>query len=147
MMASANFKDGFETLTGMGHAFDALIYHPQILELVELVDAFPDATFILNHISRPLGVGPYAGNRDEVYEVWKKNMATLAERPNVVVKVGGLGNRVSGFEWDTRPFPHRPRSWPRLLHPITCTPSRSSGLNDACLRATSRWTRTPTPAL
>jgi predicted TIM-barrel fold metal-dependent hydrolase len=32
-------------------------------------------------------------------------MTALAERPNVVVKVGGLGNRVSGFEWDTRPAP------------------------------------------
>ncbi len=105
MMASANFKEGFGVLTGMGHAFDALVYHPQILELVELVDAFPNAVFILNHIGRPLGVGPYANHRDEVFEVWKKDMATLAERPNVVVKVGGLGNRVSGFEWDTRPFP------------------------------------------
>ena len=105
MMASANFKEGFAVLTGMGHAFDALVYHPQILELVGLVDAFPNATFILNHIGRPLGVGPYAGHRDEVFEVWKRDMATLAERPNVVVKVGGLGNKVSGFEWDTRPFP------------------------------------------
>lgn len=105
MMASAKFKEGFGVLTGMGYGFDALVYHPQILELAELVDAFPNATFILNHIGRPLGIGPYAGLRDEVFEVWKKDMATLAERPNIVVKIGGLGNRVSGFDWDTRPFP------------------------------------------
>ncbi len=66
MMASAKFKEGFGVLTGMGRAFDALVYHPQILELTGLVDAFPNATFILNHIGRPLGVGPYAGHRDEV---------------------------------------------------------------------------------
>ena len=105
MMASAKFKEGFGVLTGMGYGFDALVYHPQILELAELADAFPNATFILNHIGRPLGIGPYAGHRDEVFEVWKKDMTTLAERPNIVVKVGGLGNRVSGFDWDTRPFP------------------------------------------
>jgi predicted TIM-barrel fold metal-dependent hydrolase len=105
MMASAKFKEGFGVLTGMGYGFDALVYHPQILELAELVDAFPNATFILNHIGRPLGIGPYASHRDEVFEVWKKDMTTLAERPNIVVKVGGLGNRVSGFDWDTRPFP------------------------------------------
>ena len=105
MMASAKFKEGFGVLTGMGYGFDALVYHPQILELAELVDAFPNATFILNHIGRPLGIGPYAGLRDEVFEVWKKDMTTLAERPNIVVKVGGLGNRVSGFDWHTRPFP------------------------------------------
>ena len=105
MMASANFKEGFGVLTGMGYGFDALVYHPQVLELAELADAFPNAVFILNHIGRPLGIGPYAGHRDEVFEVWKKDMTTLAERPNIVVKVGGLGNRVSGFDWDTRPFP------------------------------------------
>ena len=105
MMAEAKFLAGIGVLFDMGHAFDALVYHPQLAELAGLVDAFPNNVFVLNHIGRPLGVGPYAGHRDEVFEVWKKDMTTLAERPNVVVKVGGLGNRVSGFGWDTRPTP------------------------------------------
>jgi predicted TIM-barrel fold metal-dependent hydrolase len=105
MMAEAKFKEGFGVLIGMGHAFDALVYHPQLSELTGLVDAFPNAVFVLNHIGRPLGVGPYAGYRDEIFEVWKKDMTSLAERPNVTVKVGGLGNRVSGFEWDSQPMP------------------------------------------
>ena len=105
MMAETNFRDGIGVLFRMGHAFDALVYHPQLSELADLAGAFPNAVFILNHIGRPLGVGPYAGHRDEIFEVWKKDMTTLAERPNVVVKVGGLGNRVSGFGWDTRPAP------------------------------------------
>ena len=82
-----------------------MVYHPQLSELIELVDAFPNGIFVLNHIGRPLGVGPYAGHRNEVFEVWKKDMTTLAERANVVVKVGGLGNRVSGFGWDSQPEP------------------------------------------
>ena len=105
MMAEPNFREGIGVLFRMGHAFDALVYHPQLSELTDLAGAFPDAVFILNHIGRPLGVGPYAGHRDEIFEVWKKDMTALAERPNVVVKVGGLGNRVSGFGWDTRPTP------------------------------------------
>ena len=105
MIAEANFREGIGVLFRMGHAFDALVYHPQLFELADLVDAFPKSVFILNHIGRPLGVGPYAGHRDEIFEVWKKDMTALAERPNVVVKVGGLGNRVSGFGWDTRPAP------------------------------------------
>ena len=105
MMAEAKFKEGFDVLIRMGHAFDALVYHPQLSELTGLVDAFPNAVFVLNHIGRPLGVGPYAGYRDEIFEVWKKDMTSLAERPNVTVKVGGLGNRVSGFEWDSQPMP------------------------------------------
>jgi len=105
MMAEANFREGLTKLVGRGHAFDALVYHPQLSELIELVDAFPNGIFVLNHIGRPLGVGPYAGHRNEVFEVWKKDMTTLAERANVVVKVGGLGNRVSGFGWDSQPEP------------------------------------------
>tara|TARA_B100002049_G_scaffold115955_1_gene85665 strand:- start:102 stop:659 length:558 start_codon:yes stop_codon:yes gene_type:complete len=105
MMAESKFKEGFGVLIGMGHTFDALVYHPQLSELTGLVDAFPNAVFVLNHIGRPLGVGPYAGYRDEIFEVWKKEMTSLAERPNVMVKVGGLGNRVSGFEWDSQPMP------------------------------------------
>jgi predicted TIM-barrel fold metal-dependent hydrolase len=105
MMAEAKFLAGIGVLFDMGHAFDALVYHPQLTELTGLVDAFPNNVFILNHIGRPLGVGPYAGHGDEVFEVWKKDMTALAERPNVVVKVGGLGNRVSGFGWDSQPTP------------------------------------------
>ena len=105
MMAEANFREGLTKLVGRGHAFDALVYHPQLSELIELVDAFPNGIFVLNHIGRPLGVGPYDGHRNEVFEVWKKDMTTLAGRANVVVKVGGLGNRVSGFGWDSQPAP------------------------------------------
>ena len=105
MMAETKFREGLSKLIDRGHSFDALVYHPQLSELTELVDAFPNGVFVLNHIGRPLGVGPYQGHRDKVYEVWKKDMAKLAERSNVLVKVGGLGNRVSGFGWDTRPEP------------------------------------------
>ena len=105
MMAETKFREGLSKLIDRGHSFDALVYHPQLSELTELVDAFPNGVFVLNHIGRPLGVGPYQGHRDEVYEIWKKDMATLAERSNVLGKVGGLGNRVSGFGWDTQPEP------------------------------------------
>ena len=105
MMAETKFREGLSKLIDRGHSFDALVYHPQLSELTELVDAFPNGVFVLNHIGRPLGVGPYQGHRDKVFEVWKKDMAKLAERPNVLVKVGGLGNRVSGFGWDTQPEP------------------------------------------
>ena len=105
MMAETKFREGLSKLIDRGHSFDALVYHPQLSELTELVDAFPNGVFVLNHIGRPLGVGPYQGHRDKVYEVWKKDMEKLAERSNVLVKVGGLGHRVSGFGWDTQPEP------------------------------------------
>ena len=52
-----------------------------------------------------MGVGPYAGKRDEVFPVWQSGIAAVAACPNVVVKVGGLGNPISGFDWHQRAAP------------------------------------------
>ena len=73
--------------------------------MVGLANAFPEVTIILNHIGRPLGTGPYAGKRDEVFEDWKRGITAVAACPNVVVKVGGLGNTISGFDWHQRTLP------------------------------------------
>ncbi|MDA0264055.1 MAG: amidohydrolase family protein [Chloroflexi bacterium] len=105
MLSDPKFRQGFDVLQRRGHGFDALVYHHQLLELVDLANAFPGAVIILNHIGRPLGLGPYAGRRDEVFQAWQRDMTAMAACPNVVVKVGGLGNRISGFGWDTQPKP------------------------------------------
>ena len=105
MLADARFRAGFAVLAGMGLSFDALVYHTQLNELADLAAAFPDATIILNHIGRPLGVGPYAGHRDEVFADWQQGIAAVAAHENVVVKLGGFGNLISGYDWHQRPIP------------------------------------------
>ncbi len=60
---------------------------------------------VLNHIGGVLGVGSYAGRRDEVFQEWKRGIDEVAACPNVVVKLGGLGMPRSGFGWETRPAP------------------------------------------
>jgi L-fuconolactonase len=60
---------------------------------------------ILNHVGGPLGIGPYAGKREEVFQVWKRGIAALADYPNVLVKLGGLGMPLNGFGWNERPTP------------------------------------------
>ena len=77
----------------------------QLPELADLAHAFPATTIILNHVGRPLGIGPYAGKRAEVFAEWKQGISAVAECPNVVVKVGGLGNPISGFDWHQRAVP------------------------------------------
>ena len=74
-------------------------------ELADLAAAFPDTTIILNHVGRPLGTGPYAGKRDEVFTDWQQGIAAVAQRENVVVKLGGFGNLISGYDWHQRPAP------------------------------------------
>jgi len=102
LLADGHFRRGFACLEKLGLSFDAWLYHPQLAELAALARTFPRATIILNHIAAPLGVGPYAGKRDEVFQIWSRGMADLAGCPNVVVKLGGVGSLRSGYDWHER---------------------------------------------
>jgi L-fuconolactonase len=68
-------------------------------ELAALAKEFPDVTIILNHAGGLLGVGRYAGRREDVRAAWMNDMVALAELPNVFVKLGGLGMPRCGFGW------------------------------------------------
>ena len=102
LLADSNFRRGFACLEKFDLSFDAWLYHPQLPELAALAQAFPQVTIILNHIAAPLGVGPYAGKRDEVFQIWSRGIAALASCPNVVVKLGGVGSLRSGYDWHER---------------------------------------------
>jgi predicted TIM-barrel fold metal-dependent hydrolase len=96
------FREGFAKLGELGLSFEAWQYHPQLGEVAALADAFPGVAIVLNHVGGPLGVGPYEGKQDEVFAVWKTGIVDLARRPNVWVKLGGLGMTGCGFRFHRR---------------------------------------------
>ncbi len=100
-----DFRRGLGVLGALGYSFDAWLYHPQISELTALAKAVPGTTIVLDHIGGPIGIGTFAGKRDEVMAQWHLDMADLATCPNVVVKVGGIGMVVygAGFEHRLQP--------------------------------------------
>ena len=102
MLADGNFRRGFSWLKKLNLTFDAWLYHPQLPELADLARVFPDVTIALNHIGAPLGVGPYAGKRDEVFRTWSRGIAAIATCPNVAIKLGGVGSARSGYDWHER---------------------------------------------
>ena len=102
LFGDKKFREGFACLEKLHLSFDAWIYHPQLAELAELARAFPAVPIILNHIGAPLGIGPYAGKRAEVFQVWSNGIIELAKCPNVVVKLGGVGSLRSGYDWHER---------------------------------------------
>ena len=105
LLLDSTFRKGFARLQEFGMSFDAWLYFPQLDELADLVKAFPDIRIIINHVGGPLGIGPYAGRHEEVFQTWKRSMARLAGYPNVVVKVGGFGMPACGFGWHERAKP------------------------------------------
>jgi len=99
------YREGLKELTRRGLTFEGWCYHPQLPEMVDLARANPDQVIIMNHLAAPLGLGEFAGRRDEIFETWKKDYADLAACPNVIAKLGGMGMHYFGFGWQDRPKP------------------------------------------
>lgn len=97
LYGDAAFRAGYAQLARHGLSFDAWIYHPQIREVLDLATAFPDTTLVLDHIGGVLGVAEYEGRPDKARLEWLPWLRHLAECPNVVVKLGGLGTAVFGY--------------------------------------------------
>lgn len=93
----ARFREGFGLLQKLGLSFDAWLLEPQLPDLIDLARAFPGTTIILNHVGTPLGIGPYAGKREERFGAWRDDIRALAKCPNVFVKLGGLPMPFAGW--------------------------------------------------
>jgi L-fuconolactonase len=101
----ADFQRGVRHLGARGLTYDTWHYHHQNRELLELARAVPETTIVLDHFGTPLGVGPFAGRHDEIFETWQVDIADIATCPNVVAKLGGLAMPDNGFGWDTAARP------------------------------------------
>jgi len=102
LLADSRFRQGFYWLKKFALSFDAWVYHPQLREVADLAAAFADVTIILNHIGAPLGIGPYAGKREQVFQDWRRGIDRVEQCANVVVKLGGAGSQRSGYDWHER---------------------------------------------
>lgn len=117
------FRNGLARLAPLGLTFDAWVFHPQLGELENLARDFPDTVFIVNHIGGPLGTGPYAPFKADVFRQWRHSISRLATLPNVVMKLGGCGMLYFGFEFFRSRIPPASRdlakAWrPMLIHCI-----------------------------
>jgi L-fuconolactonase len=93
------FRAGFARLAPLGLTFEAWIYHTQLTELADLARAFPETPIVLDHFGGPLGIGPYADKRAEVFHAWRRDMEAVAANPNVFMKLGGMAMPLNGYGW------------------------------------------------
>lgn len=101
----ADFRRGLGRLTAMGLSLDALVFHHQHADLLDLARACPDANIIVNHTGMPLGYGPFQGRQAEVYEIWRKRLPEIAACPNVSMKLGGMMMRLASLDYNAMPAP------------------------------------------
>ncbi len=105
LLLDGSFRAGLAQLAPLGLTFDAWLFFPQLPDLIDTVSAFPDTTFIVDHCGGVVRIGAYEQRRSEVFARWSASMRELARLPNVNVKLGGLGMRINGFDFDKGELP------------------------------------------
>ncbi len=100
MLADKKFREGVAAVGRLGLSYDVSLYHTQIGEAADLAGALPDTRIVLNHVGGVLGLGSYRTKRDEVFGRWSSSIKALAARPNVFVKLGGLGQGYTSLRFD-----------------------------------------------
>lgn len=72
-------------LAEYGWAFDLQVFAPQMEGAAGLAAACPEVTFVLQH------AGMLEDRSEDGWAAWRAGMAALAECPNMVAKLSGLG--------------------------------------------------------
>lgn len=90
-MGDPKWRAGYALLARHGLSFDLQTPYWHLPEAAELARDFPDTRIILNHTGLP------ADRSKAGLAAWREAMARLAEAPNAVVKISGLG--VPGRPW------------------------------------------------
>jgi L-fuconolactonase len=76
-----------------GLIFDGLALPRHLPRLLQVIDRHPDLQFVLDHCAKPrLATGEIAD--------WQRDIALLAQRPNIVCKLSGLATEAAP-DWQT----------------------------------------------
>ncbi|WP_027346585.1 amidohydrolase family protein [Hamadaea tsunoensis] len=86
------FRAGVRLLAEHGLVADLCVRDRQLAEVTELVRATPEVSFVLDHVGKP-------GIRTGRWQPWADDLARLAERPNVTVKLSGLATEADWSAW------------------------------------------------
>ena len=76
-------RDGLSAMAAHGLVFDALVREFQLPAIVQLAKQFPALSIILDHAGKPAINGPPGPD-------WREGIGSLANCPNVSVKLSGL---------------------------------------------------------
>ncbi len=86
------FVSGVQGLAGTGLVFDICIYAEQLPDATELVARCPKVQFVLDHLGKP-------DVRGGGFESWSRDVAALAQHPNVACKISGLATEADHATW------------------------------------------------
>lgn len=102
IMSHPKFQIGIKEIASRNLILEVAVFHHQLPEITRLADAFPELTIVLNHVGQVAGVGLSPHELEEAFQEWSRLIFDLAKRPNVICKVGGMGQPYFGFGFELR---------------------------------------------
>ncbi|WP_022823065.1 amidohydrolase family protein [Hymenobacter norwichensis] len=100
LMLTPNFRRGIAALESLNFTYDLLIFPDQLGYSQELVAAFPNQRFVLDHIAKP-------DIKAQQIDKWAADLKALAAHENVWCKVSGMVTEARWQAWqscDFRPY-------------------------------------------
>jgi predicted TIM-barrel fold metal-dependent hydrolase len=83
-MVDPAWRAGFSHLSRLGLVFDLMLFPWQMEEALDLVSAFPETLFVLNHCGSPID------RTDEGMALWRSGLRALGREANVRLKISDL---------------------------------------------------------
>ncbi|MFV0473656.1 MAG: amidohydrolase family protein [Pikeienuella sp.] len=105
LMREESVAEAVRVMGARGLVLDTWSFQTQLKDLLTLAKRAPDTVIVVDHVGGVLGIGGFAGRREESFEGWRADMAALAALPNTRVKLGGLAMHTAGFGFETREAP------------------------------------------
>lgn len=97
LMLKPAFKHGIGLLNNYNYAYDILIFPDQLAYAYELVQAFPDQRFVIDHIAKPY-------IKDQKIEEWKNDLFLFKSCANVCCKISGMVTEADWYNWKNEDF-------------------------------------------
>jgi L-fuconolactonase len=96
-LANEQFRRGVAQLAAHNYTYDVLVYHHQLPQAIDFVQAFPEQPFVVDHAAKPDIA------KKELKE-WEKNIRLLAQHPAMYCKLSGLFTEARWKEWSAAEF-------------------------------------------
>lgn len=96
-MLRPSFMSGIKKLRLFNFTYDILIFQDQLSYAKELVAAFPDQPFVLDHIGKP-------NIKSGTIKEWESNIRALAEHENTSCKISGMVTEADWKNWKASEF-------------------------------------------
>ena len=96
-MLREDFKRGIGALSKYDFTYDILIFPTQMQAARQIVEAFPDQKFVIDHLAKP-----YIEKRQ--LEPWKSTMKAIGQSENAYCKISGMVTEANWQNWQYDDF-------------------------------------------